>query len=145
MNADSPIPASALGPLVRRADADDAAFIFSYWLRDYYERSAFCKGIGKALYMRLHHLLLERIIARSTIWVACDMVDPSVIFGFICVEGDTLHYVYVKRRFRGLGVAGLLFKAAGIAEGPRAFTHLTDEMISLRKRWPLAEYNPYAV
>lgn len=131
--------------LVRRADADDAAFVFSYWLRDYYERSAFAKGMSKDLFMRFHHLLLERVIARSTIWLAVDIVDPTVIFGFICTEGDTLHYLYTKRRFRGLGIARRLLAEAGMAEGPKTFTHLTDTMVGLRRKWPLAEYNPYAV
>ncbi len=131
--------------LIRRADADDAAFVFSYWLRDYYERSAFAKGITKATFMSLHHLLLERLIARSVMHIACDPEDPTVCFGFICAEGPVLHYVYVKRRFRGMGVGGLLLAAAFEASGPSAFSHLTDEMISLRKRWPLAEYNPYLV
>lgn len=131
--------------LIRRADADDAAFVFSYWLRDHYEHSAFAKGVSKSTYMQLHHLLLERTIARSTMWVACDVDQPDVLFGFICTEGDTLHYLFVKRRFRGFGIGGRLLSAAGMASGPKLFTHLTDTMISLRKRWPLAEYSPYHV
>lgn len=131
--------------LVRRADADDAGMVFSYWLRDHYEHSAFASGIAKTTYMRLHHMLLERVIARSCIWVACDAANPSIIFGFICTEGDTLHYVFVKRRFRGLGISKLLL-AVGLPDGaPAAFSHLTDAMVMLRKRWPLAEYNPYLV
>lgn len=131
-------------PSIRRADADDAAMVFSYWLRDHFERSAFAKGLTKSTYMHLHHLVLERVIARSVIHVACDAADPSIIFGFVCAEGPTLHYLYVKRRFRGFGIGGLLLAAAGFKDdAPHAFTHLTDEMVSLRRRWPLAEYNPY--
>ena len=133
------------GLLIRRGDADDAGFVFSYWLRDFYERSAFCKGIAKSTFMSLHHLLLERVVARSVIWIACSADDPSLIYGFICVEGPVLHYLYVKRRFRGLGIATALLGIADMASGPKAFTHLTDEMVSLRKKWPLAEYNPYLV
>ena len=131
--------------LVRRADADDAAFVFSYWLRDHYEHSAFASGIAKSTYMKLHHVLLERIIARSCIWVACDASAPSVLFGFICTEGSTLHYLFTKRRFRRMGIGGLLLRAAFGDEAPAAFSHLTDSMVALRKRWPLAEYNPYLV
>ena len=130
--------------LIRRADADDAAFVFSYWLRDHFEHSAFARGVSKDTYMRLHHLVLERVIARSCIWVACDAEDPSVLYGFICAEGDILHYLFVKRRFRGLGIGGRLLAEAGFsATGPKLFTHLTDSMIRLRQRWPLAEYSPY--
>lgn len=136
MPTDSPL-------LLRRADADDAAFIFSYWLRDHFERSAFAKGIAKSTYMALHHVVLERIIARSVVHIACDASDPTVIFGFICTEGETLHYIHVKRAFRRLGVAKALLAAAGMSDGPRVFTHLTDDGVSLRRRFPLAEYNPY--
>lgn len=131
--------------LVRRADADDAAFVFSYWLRDYYEHSAFAKGIDKTLFMHLHHLLLERIIARSVIHIVCDVEDPSVCYGFICAEGPVLHYIFVKRRFRRLGLARRLLREAGLEAGPQAFTHLTDTFVGLRKRWPAAQYNPYAI
>lgn len=130
--------------LIRRADADDAAFVFSYWLRDYYEHSAFARGVNKDTFMRFHHMVVERVIARSVMYVACDAEDPTICYGFVCAEGDVLHYIFVKRRFRGLGVGGRLLEAAGFgAAGPKLFTHLTDTMISLRRRWPLAEYSPY--
>lgn len=150
MDADSPI----IGPvaldsaavLYRRADPDDAAFVFSYWLRDHFERSAFAKGITKATFMRLHHLLLERIIARSVVFVACDPEAPNVCYGFICAEGpEVLHYLYVKRRFRRMGIGTGLLAAAGMSDGPKVFTHLTDEGIALRRKFPLAEYSPYHV
>lgn len=132
--------------LIRRADADDAPFVFSYWLRDHFEHSAFARGVTKDTYMRLHHMVVERVIARSVMYVACDAEDPTVCYGFICVEGPTLHYLFVKRRFRGLGIARRLLSEAGLyAAGPKLFTHLTDTMIQLRKRWPLAEYSPYHV
>ena len=140
-----PQPQAPGGVFVRRADADDAAFVFSYWLRDYFERSRFAKGISKGLFMQLHHLLLERIIARSTIWIACDPEMPAIAYGFICSEADTLHYLYVKRRFRRMGIGGLLLTAAGMSAGPKDFTHLTDEGVGLRRKFPLAEYNPYKV
>lgn len=140
------IPAVDQQVLLRRADADDAGMVFSYWLRDHFEHSAFASGITKSTYMKLHHLLVERIIARSIVWVACDAEDPTIIYGFICAEGaSTLHYLFVKRRFRGLGIAHRLLNEAGLADGPMEFTHLTDAMVSLRKRWPLAEYNPYLI
>jgi GNAT superfamily N-acetyltransferase len=141
---------------IRRASGDDAAFVFAFWLQDYFERSRFAKGISKTLFMRFHHLILERVIARGVVFVACDAEVPSVIYGFACgdVPPDdrqfgpppTLHYVYVKRRFRRLGVASALVDALGIdLERPFTFTHLTDDGVALRKKCPLAEYNPYAV
>ncbi len=145
----SPLPepqAPGGSVLMRRASGDDAPFVFSYWLRDHFERSRFAKGISKSDYMTFHHLLLERIIARSTVWVACDPEMPSVVYGFICVEGlDVLHYVYVKRRFRRMGIGGQLLSAAGMPAGPKVFTHLTDEGVGLRRRFPEARYLPYCV
>lgn len=132
--------------LIRRADADDAPFIFSYCLRDHFEHSAFSRGVTKDTYMRIHHMVLERVIARSCVWVACDAEDPTVCYGFVIAEGDTLHYLFTKRRFRRLGIARRLLQAAGLyAAGPKIFSHITDTMVQFRKRWPLAEYVPWAV
>ncbi len=137
---------------VRRASGDDAAFVFAYWLQDYFERSKFAKGISKTLFMRFHHLVLERVIARSVVFVACDPEAPAVAYGFACGElagagsSPPLHYVYVKRRFRRLGVGCALAQALGILpDRSFTFTHLTDDGVALRKKYLLAEYNPYAV
>ena len=137
----------ALPFAIRRASGEDAAFVFAYWLQDYFERSRFAKGISKTDFMRFHHLVLERVIARSVVYVACDTEAPEVAYGFIVVEGDaTLHYLYVKRRFRRQGVAAALMAAAGLRSASSfIFTHLTDDGITLRRLYPEARYLPYAV
>lgn len=136
---------------IRRATGEDAAFVFAFWLQDYFERSKFAKGISKTLFMRFHHLVLERVIARGVVYIACDPEAPSVAYGFACGEvaaglPSTLHYVYVKRRFRRLGVGNALAQQLGVlADRAFTFTHLTDDGIALRKKYLLGEYNPYAV
>jgi GNAT superfamily N-acetyltransferase len=135
---------------IRRASGDDAAFVFAFWLQDHFERSWFAKGISKTDYMRCHHLILERIIARSVVYVACDPEVPAVAYGFACGEGSpefnpTLHYVYVKRRFRRHGVGASLAARLGVAPGRAfAFTHLTSDGVALRKKYLLGRYLPYA-
>ena len=141
-------PGAMAGVLIRRGTPEDAGFVFSYWLRDAFERCRTYRGMSKALFMRLHHLVLERVVSRSILHVACDPEAPEVVYGFVCAEPNAsppiLHYIYTKRRFRRCGIARQLLAAAGCGAS-FWFTHLTDDGVGLRKKFPLAEYVPYAI
>lgn len=53
--------------------------------------------------------------------LAVDPADETTISGFACFNGEELHYVYVKRIMRGLGVARRLLEGRPI----RYITHRT--------------------
>lgn len=40
--------------------------------------------------------------------VACDVADPTVVFGWAATESGIVHYVYVKKPYRRQGVATAL-------------------------------------
>jgi len=43
----------------------------------------------------------------------CDLSYPVLAVGWICCEGDVLHYVYTKKKFRRHGICSLLVDDAG--------------------------------
>lgn len=45
------------------------------------------------------------MLQKSTVRIATNPDIPDQIFGWICIDGNRLHYVYVKNRFRRMGIA----------------------------------------
>ena len=89
-----------------------------------------------------HDTLLKRIIRTSTLTLACDPDDEDTVWGFVCADGDLLHFIYVKSAFRGFGIGGCLFRAAGLPGGNIVISHRTK---SLFMAFPKVRFlwNPY--
>lgn len=51
---------------------------------------------------------VNKHIQEDNMLVACDSVEPGVIYGWISFNPSTINYVYVKSLFRKLGIAKLL-------------------------------------
>ena len=86
--------------------------------------------------------LLKKIIPHSTITLACDPDDPDTIWGYVCTDGDLLHFIYVKSAFRGFGIGGCLLRAAGLPDSNVITSHRTKSLFvafpGVRFHW-----NPY--
>ena len=86
--------------------------------------------------------LLKKIIPHSTITLACDPDDPDTIWGYVCFDGDLLHFIYVKSAFRGFGIGGCLLRAAGLPGSNVITSHRTQSLFvafpGIRFLW-----NPY--
>lgn len=129
---------------IRLAKPDDLNFIFSCWLRNYRHSSQFAKKISNTVYYKWHHKVIERIIGRGAqVRIAHPIGEPDVILGFSCLEALNndviLHFIYVKKPFRGLGIAkALVWEKENVQ-----FTHLTENL-DLEK-YPLFTYNPYLI
>ena len=65
--------------------------------------------------------VFDRILPRATVKIACDPKDPDNLIGFAVLTGSELHYVYVKRDFRKLGVVPAMLEGLDI----RSFTFKT--------------------
>jgi len=129
---------------VRLAKPEDLNFIFSCWLRNYRHSSQFARKISNTVYYKYHHKVIERIIGRGAqVRIAHQVGEPDIILGFACMESfentPVLHFIYVKKAFRGLGIAKkLVWELENLQ-----FTHLTENL-DLEKH-PLFVYNPYLI
>lgn len=131
---------------IREATVDDAPFIFNSWLKSF-RPSFFGHGIPNDIFYREHHKIIQKLLKQQKVLVACDMKDPSVIYGYVVygtIEGiSTVHYVYTKHTFRQMRIATALLEAvkhdrslAGIC------THMTKHGKSLAEKHNLV-YHPY--
>jgi hypothetical protein len=129
---------------LRAATQADVAFIFNSWLKSFKNANA-VRGILPPVYFEFQHKVIEALLQRANVQVACNPAAENEIWGYAVyetVEGvSVLHYAYVKELYRGLGVYRAL--VAGLGDGG-FYTHETSAFSGLRKKatqkWI---YNPY--
>lgn len=123
---------------IREGVADDLLFILRTWASGLYYGNDFYKKIDKTDYFEKYPIILQNLIGRSSVHVACLSEDPDIIVGYVVFTSNVLHYVYVKKAWRKLGVAkSLLPKEVNVC------THLTKVGASLLpKGWV---FNPFLI
>lgn len=103
--------------LVRAAAKADLSFILDSWLSSF--RHAYhVRGVEGPTYFKEHRRVLETLLQRCTVLVACDQESPSTIYGYIVAEMIdhflTVHWVYVRGAktggFQDLGIGTYLLK-----------------------------------
>lgn len=99
---------------VRGTIGADGPFIQDSWLRSY-QHAHGVKKVEPWLYYRRHGELIERLLLRNTVLVACDPQQQQVIWGWVCAEifDDSalcIHYAYTKELFRGQRIASHLVR-----------------------------------
>ena len=141
--------------VVRPATDDDLNYVRKTWLREYAEESDWIDEVGGGVFFREHPTCIEAAFRRGAVTIACRSSVPSGICGFAVTEEGApglaqwhpegvgralVHFIYVKHRWRQLGVARLLL--APFAAVPVEYTHRTHMLARLRvpEAWT---FNPY--
>lgn len=104
--------------VIRMAELEDKNFILSTWLKGNYYANPYFGIIPQDLYFREYgkHVMEVLYSPRVTVRVACDQASPGWIVGFAVYEGHALHWIHVRRDYRGRGIAKLLLKDVPITE-----------------------------
>ncbi len=131
---------------IRDAAEADLPLIFSSWLKSF-RNGTFAKFIDNTIYFEQHHKVIEKLLKRSKVRVACSPTNPEDIFGYLVWEKMDgvfiLHYGYTKHTFRNLGVFAQLMKDTGETfETSGLHTHTTIPCTTLMPRYELI-YHPY--
>jgi hypothetical protein len=140
-----------IGILLRKPEPDERALglVLDSWCKTVaaeppwdYSCTPHTPPLPPTLLIYEQDVLLKKIIPHSTITLACDPDDPDTIWGYICFDGDLLHFIYVKSAFRGFGIGGCLLRAAGLADSNVSTSHRTKSLFvafpGVRFHW-----NPY--
>lgn len=133
---------------LRPANQEDVPFIFNSWLKSY-RNSLFARNITNTTYFTEHHKLIQRIVKKNQVIVACNDQDPSQVYGYICaghIDGIfVLHYIYVKHSFRNLGVGKALLNSFNHDINTAAiYTHHTRIAEKLAAKYSFL-YHPYVL
>jgi len=91
----------------RLAAPGDIPFIFSTWLRGLkYGNKALKKVPNKAFFTEMHKTIEQVMMAPGTlVRVCCLKSDPETVLGYsVASEPGILHWVFVKKAWRSIGV-----------------------------------------
>lgn len=130
----------------RAAIAEDANFIFNSWLKSYRPSEA-TKNISNTIYFNEHHKILEELVKKCKVIIACNETDTSQIYGYIVadnVDGFLVtHYIYVKQAFRNMGIGKALLNTFNHSlDNAAIYTHHTKIAEKIAHRFNLI-YHPY--
>lgn len=131
---------------LRSATSADVNFIFSSWLKAY-RRSEFAKEQQNPIYFENQHKLIESLLKRCDVMMACDHNDTAQIYGYSVTEklegAFVVHFAYTKETYRKLGVQQLLMTTQGYTlNTPCIYTHRTFKAAKYERDFPVV-YNPY--
>jgi len=90
---------------LRQATTADEGLIYATWLRSAYYGTPYFKLIEKNTFFDNYKKIVQYKLSVSNVVVSCLEEDPDVVLGYAVYSGEVLHWVYVKRAWRGLGIA----------------------------------------
>lgn len=122
---------------IRPALPTDHNFILATWLKSYRELGTSHPVPEKEIYYREHQEKIKYHLESSKCLIATTD-DTDQICGYICFNGDTVHYIFIKTVFRRFGIANQLLDAANTL---RQFSHFTKFTPMFKRRG--LTFNPY--
>lgn len=106
----------------------DLPFIFSTWLKGLYHGNPLYRKIEQGIFYPKYHKVLEAVLKSSTVVVACLEDEPDVVLGYAVYRDLTMHWIFVKKAWRKMGIAKQL-----VVPNITAVSHLTKIGESLIK------------
>lgn len=132
----------------RKFKESDRDYVTRSILFSFLHGSKECQRINKDSYMQAHNITVNKLLDSCDCLVICDPVDEDLIYGFVIYENlkhyDILHYIYVRKDFRHLGLVKEMIDAIKKVKN-LALSHLTDDFrpARLKKYWDKVIYDPY--
>lgn len=127
---------------VRAAEKSDESFITFTFLRGLYYGDSWFSLIPRDIFMSNYKKVIQALIADPDIiiYIACLKEDPAVIIGYsiLSLDAQTIHWVYVKKRWRNNGIAKAL-----LPKFPTVITHLNAVGKTLMSKFPNVIFNPF--
>jgi GNAT superfamily N-acetyltransferase len=134
---------------IRPYRAADNGVVLGPWARQIRSLAPFTEMTTEEFNEHMHGVCCE-LIRRCTPLLAVHPDYSGQVFGWICSEikrgQQILHFVYVRKPFRQMGIASALLDSVfpKLGEAPVFLTHPSKTMRYHKDRWRL-HYNPYLV
>lgn len=117
---------------------EDLDFIYSTWLKGQYYGHPFFRQMNKHSYFKNYQKVVEKLLGRSEIRVACLKESAQTIIGYAAIEPRVLHWVFVKDAWRKFKIARAL-----IPSDIEYVTHITKlGLILMPKDW---SFDPFRI
>lgn len=118
------------------------ALIYSKFLRSLRDGNSYFKLVDSDPYYRAYHCYIENLLKKPEVVLrfAVLLDDHDVVLGWAMFEPSKLHYIYVNKENRKIGIAKSLINDMKID----TITHLTHLGLELwPKKLPMAKFNPF--
>lgn len=137
--------------ILRSCQMADKAFIFGTFSKTHYQMGSNIRGVKRRTFAKHHRIILDGLIERAQMIIACDPEMPEIIYGWNLFEriGAQLcvHYCYVRGSQRRFGIGSRLYQAS------KAITGHDDDLNTIvshiSPKWRFIDscslYNPYAL
>jgi len=129
---------------IRKFDyKNDSDFVFSSWISSY-QNSEFAKNIFLPIYQTNHRDLINKVLFnnnQTNAYIAVNKHDSNQFYGYAVGTADCLHFIYVKKIFRRLGIGTILLKELNLPKRVE-YSHYLAPIEHLMRRKE-AFYNPY--
>lgn len=125
---------------IRDYTPEDKNFVYATLLRGIFYGGFFYGEMKKSTFMLRYHEVLDKLIPVSKIKIVCDRTDPDVIYSY-CItnqDGTVVHFVFTKAAWRGIGLAKSIIPLT-----VEACSHLTKQGLSILRKYPAIEFNPF--
>lgn len=122
---------------IRSGVEADHAFVYSTMLKGLYYGCPLYSQIEQRAFFDNYSQIVKRLLGHAELRVACLADEPETVVGYALVRGPVLDFVFVKKAWRGNGIANRL--CADI----NTVTHLTKTGQSIKLKKKLI-FNPFA-
>lgn len=125
---------------IRDLKESDENFVLSTFLKGLYYGDSWFSQIPKNIFMDNYKKVAQALVKTQVIKIACLKDDPDVIIGYSILSHDyqTIHFVYVKEKWRKRGIGRSL-----LPQYPNAVSHLTTLGKSLLNKLNNPNFNPF--
>jgi len=108
--------------MLRPARESDLPFIMDTWLKTLRVSNDLFKQIDKEAYYSNYPKVVHNLVHNCITTICCLRDDDDVILGYSCYTPTTLHWVFVKKQWRGNGIMKLL-----VNDDIKFISHLTKQ------------------
>jgi len=120
---------------------EDTSLVFNSWLKSYRSQTE-GRAMTNTTFYEGHTKVIDKILGSAAVKLAVDPEDTNEVYGFICYQGDILHYAYTKHRYRGLGILSYLLESVGGRSKFTTVTHLPRNWGEVSRKYNII-FNPY--
>ncbi len=124
---------------IREPQPEDINFLLSTFLKGLYYGSKFWGLVDQEAFFQNYEPFVKQLMLRSDVKIACLEEDKDVILGYSISRSNVLHFLFVKKSYRKLGIGKLLYPA-----GIDTVSHITDQGDSMRRKLNL-KFNPFLI
>lgn len=128
---------------IRPPEASDLNFIQATFIKSMKSESSLGRSCSPRVFFAEFTRVIDHILAKSEILIACVKEDPGIILGYLIYEQNVIHYAFTKAAFRRLDIARDLIRHAFPDQKSVLFSQNTNSSKKICEKYPELIFNPF--